>query len=695
MFAPGAPAQQPRTELDQFREQVKALEQVQCDLATSLEVRRLNKQFLERRLAALASLLRSEIAALTDYSKRTVGLTATEREEVAARSEQLQSELNAISDVAAPCGSSPQSATPPPMSVTPTKPDHTPQRALPVAMSPAPATAPAAAPDPLPAQTESPPAKVRLSPSSLTFKRQPWGTESEPQTVTVTNTTGEPVAFLPPDHRSRDFQIRENSCGTVVQAHETCNFKVMYVPFGPEPAEAAVYVVNDADLTRDKYEKLRLDYRAAIRELEHATEAMKAAEELLAETKQRAEAGVKALIPRRENAVSDKSAEVNNKRAKVDQAWQALVANAPSIQVKGTPEHWKHPFLRAVGGLDLSAVSSRTVRQKYFFEFDLIAPIRLTNLRAKNEDPLESGWWVWTNPRITSLPQATNFSALSTINESGAFFQNLRTQGTVADIAQGLDVSAGLEWALVKPRNGIPWWNEFPNTQARLSFSLIAGVGGSTPFSTDKTDVPSKVNQSICDAFNNAKTNFFTCVTPTGSNSPVIQDPKTGTTKSFITFVTPDRSRFFRRYFAGFRLNTYFFSKDVKDVKGEEAPYSIFPGVIDLTFGQDEAVTGGIMRGVLFRADAAYPIPFYQGIHIYVSYYTRITSNRPSAPFSAFTIQSPDAGSNNDANTFRFAVPPLSRDYFRIGLGVDIIQVFKKLEKGGQPSSKGPTPPAK
>jgi hypothetical protein len=160
----------------------------------------------------------------------------------------------------------------------------------------------------------------------------------------------------------------------------------------------------------------------------------------------------------------------------------------------------------------------------------------------------------------------------------------------------------------------------------------------------------------------------------------------------FISFFTPERTRFFRRYYGGLRLKTYFFSPDVKgecDPKRKDrcdAPYDIFPGIIDITAGQDEAVTKGKLTKVLFRIEGVYPLPFVPGFHIFGSIYTSFKKNTQEQPFNTFLINAPVSGTANDANTFRFPLPSLDRDYFRVGVGVDLIQLLKR-NKGGQPTA--------
>jgi len=170
---------------------------------------------------------------------------------------------------------------------------------------------------------------------------------------------------------------------------------------------------------------------------------------------------------------------------------------------------------------------------------------------------------------------------------------------------------------------------------------------------------------------------------------------------NYIDFFTPERSRFFRKAYGGIRLKTYFFSRTIKGncnppvTRGEtqgdcDGLYNIFPGTIDLTTGKDEAVTAGHMTTWLFRVEANYPLPFYPGVHIFASLYTVLKGNNLTQPYNSYTINTPTSGSNNDANTFRFGIQPLNRDYYRVGIGVDLIQLFKKSSSGGQPSSQAP-----
>src|SRR2546426_7657850 len=134
------------------------------------------------------------------------------------------------------------------------------------------------------------------------------------------------------------------------------------------------------------------------------------------------------------------------------------------------------------------------------------------------------------------------------------------------------------------------------NTKNLFSASFVASGGYSTPLtprdSLQVFRVPTRTAEPL----------FF-------------QQPETQgidfTGKDFVAFATRDRDRFFRQYYAGFRLKTYYFNNAGN-------PVHRFPAMFDLTLGQNEAVTGGRVRGAVFRFDLFYPLPFDSARYVYL-----------------------------------------------------------------------------
>ena len=553
--------------------------------------------------------------------------------------------------------------------------------------------------------------KISISTDVLDFGHQSMQTPSDPKPVTVTNGTEDKLTLqlLTSTGQARNFQV--SGCQNPVDKGQQCTFNVTFTPYPAKMRENYLALVPSGGA--QSFEVLRRELNSKEAAVARAEDLWRVearcADEPPGKTdpdcpEHRTPPGPVATIA----GTQARWADVLEKREEVAQADQSLRSQFNVINLKAVADHWKFPFTRAVVGVDMSAPTSNTLKQSYFVDFNLLAPLKVPFVK-KNEDPLENRLWMWLNPRITSLPQATNFSAVSTINETGSFFD---TTGKLNDIVHGLDVNGGFEIVLVRPRDGIPWWSEYVNTQARLSTSLIVGAGVSTPFSTNSTEVQSSVTQAICDAFQApagqtvSDANGLICGFQAGKAaikvSPNPDIPGDTGLRSFVDFFTPDRSRFFRRYYTGLRFKSYFFNRDVHSYckpferrRGDEgdcdAPYDIFPGIIDLTFGRDEAVTAGHLSGWLFRIEGVYPLPWYQGIHVFGSIYTKLQRNHADQPFGPYTIQKPADGAATDLNTFRFGLHPLDRDYFRVGIGVDLIQVFKKA---GQPKKDAPQAPA-
>ncbi len=305
-------------------------------------------------------------------------------------------------------------------------------------------------------------------------------------------------------------------------------------------------------------------------------------------------------------------------------------------------------FTRAIIGLEQAAAASADPEQKLFLEFNLSAP-----LFRRDSTPIKAPIWLWLNPRITSLPQQITGS-VAEFSTAANFFSPF-TSGKVNDIVQAFEFNGGFEIPI--PFHGsrvtAPIASGFgPNTKVRFGLSPIVGAGILTPFSTQKVVQVFKVNQTVVDRFPGAKD------------------------KEFIAFVPPDRNRFFRRYFAGLRLKSYYVRDDFPDELD-----TIFPGIIDITVGQNESVTGGALRGVVFGVEGIYPLPFIKGKQrgsLYVFGSARVKLNDAKIESPVF-LQPPDSPVAVPSDkVFIQQLPPRDSDYYRLGIGVDLIRLIKR-----------------
>lgn len=304
----------------------------------------------------------------------------------------------------------------------------------------------------------------------------------------------------------------------------------------------------------------------------------------------------------------------------------------------------KTPFTRAIFGLEQAAAASADPEQKLFLEFNLTAPI------TKKDKAINAPLWLWLNPRITSLPQQISGSVAEFA--TAANFVSPFTSAKVNEIVQGFSFLGGIEVPIPGAMTSSIPSGFGEDTKARFGLSFVLGAGMATPFSTQKTIQVFKVNSTVTDAFPGA------------------------TGKDFIAFVSGDRNRFFREYYAGLRLKTYYVTKD-----DEEELRAIFPGVIDLTFGQNESVTGGSLHGGIVRIDGIYPLPFIRGkyagaIYAFGSAFMKLSRPKITSPI---ILQPADDTVNvPGGNVFIQQVPPRDTDHYRLGVGVDLIRLLKR-----------------
>lgn len=318
-------------------------------------------------------------------------------------------------------------------------------------------------------------------------------------------------------------------------------------------------------------------------------------------------------------------------------------ASSPPAPPADNGDDNKTAFTRAIFGIEQAAAASADPEQKLFLEFNLSAPM------TRGDKPLKAPLWLWLNPRITSLPKQLE----GTVAEfaTAANFVSPFTSAKVNEIVQGFQFLGGVEVPIPGALTSSIRSGFGDKARARFGLSFVLAGGMSTPFSTQKTIQVFKVNSTVTDAFPDAKGN------------------------DFIAFVSGDRNRFFREYYAGLRLKTYYVSND-----DEEELANIYPGVIDITFGQNESVTGGNLHGGVARLDGIYPLPFIKGkyagaIYAFGSALMKLSKPKITAPVilepADATVKVPGE------KVFIQQVPPRDTDHYRLGIGVDLIRLLK------------------
>jgi hypothetical protein len=187
-------------------------------------------------------------------------------------------------------------------------------------------------------------------------------------------------------------------------------------------------------------------------------------------------------------------------------------------------------------------------------------------------------------------------------------------------------------------------------TKQKFSLSLIAGGGIITPTNSLDSLTTFKV-------FN---------------DTPGLPPQAKG--KDFVAFVQSDRDRFFRQYYAGVRIQTFFFNLF-------NMPMQRFPAQLDLTIGQNEFVTGGRLRGPVVRIEGYYPLPFEDLKFINIFGTAMLRPGRAKIGIPLVLQSAPDGTVVPASNAALIALPQPNRDYYRVGFGIDFISFVKKLQE--------------
>ncbi len=325
-------------------------------------------------------------------------------------------------------------------------------------------------------------------------------------------------------------------------------------------------------------------------------------------------------------------------------------------------------FARTIVGFEQAGTSAAPSAQKFFFNLYLSVPFPAAQKLDKDFGPRVR---MWGDIRITSVPQQIS----STVGAFAVTFPQQISDIKVNEVAQGAEFLAGVEVRLLGQRKPLPSFSD--TTKQKFSLHLIFGGGAITPLTPkDTLEVFSIAPGTLTDEDRARLEALYPQVIG----------------KTEVAFVTADRDRFFRQYYAGFRLKTHYFNAD-----DPPKPLARFPATLDITYGQNESVTGGRLRGGVIRLEGFYPLPYDQTRFLYLFGTVMLKPSRTKIT-DPLLLQPPDPNIKVPSSQVAMVtVPQANRDYYRIGVGVDFIELVKVV-KGSRapvalvPEEKKPEP---
>jgi hypothetical protein len=325
---------------------------------------------------------------------------------------------------------------------------------------------------------------------------------------------------------------------------------------------------------------------------------------------------------------------------------------APQATPSPTPNYSDDKVgLQIVGGVEQAGIASANGKTNMFLSV-------FTSANATDSFKL------WGRIRLLGEAQASTGGVISAFQDPSGQIKNLDTQ----KVGQAVDFVLG---------PAIPIYPWRGRRHQRYSIELIAGVGATTPLSSEdvvsKFAVPSKSSPQCAEV--------ITKFTPqNGYPANLILPDPSGTNClangiTVLAFNNQERTSFLRRYGFGIRTINRFHPE------GDESK-CCENGVVDFAVGQDEAITGGRMRGWVFRVDGVHPLPIKDKniLYIFGTAALRINRNQDLRTI----ILDPDT-SNATPSSPNVALLPLeqpNKDFYRFGVGLDIKQLFTKLFNG-------------
>jgi hypothetical protein len=304
-----------------------------------------------------------------------------------------------------------------------------------------------------------------------------------------------------------------------------------------------------------------------------------------------------------------------------------------------------NPVVVAIGGVEYSGYSAQSQTTNGFF-----------NLFYGG--PTTKGFSGWGRIRLTSAPQQATNGVESLISSPSGL-----TTYDYSNVGQVLDFVAGGAYKLSE------------------NWQFVVGFGAVTPLSSQKTPItfvaPSP-NTNEC-------TQLVNRFSPAQGYNPGLA-LNTGASPTtclaggygYVAFSNEDRSSFLLKYGAGFRTTLPSPLSSSQKNGDSTDPYA----VLDTTIGRDESVTGGKLHRLVFKFDAVLPIPTSANsswLYLFGSAYIRMSSSQTLAPL--FLAAPPNTVTVPSPSVFVLPLRQPNRDYYRIGVGLNINELFKGLNK--------------
>jgi hypothetical protein len=335
------------------------------------------------------------------------------------------------------------------------------------------------------------------------------------------------------------------------------------------------------------------------------------------------------------------------------------------------------PLFSTVVGVDVEGASSTSPAARFWGNVSVDEPI-FPQKHGSNRltDISQAKLFLGGSLRIAAMAQPGQLSA----SELTSGYLATAVNATPDKIVQSWEGTGSMSFKILSTNlgigtfdNGSPTSKSYPR-KTLLTTSILASGGFISPLSASQANpaVYYATNQIINDPSIPPTTPFAPSCTYTS-----------GTPPCYFSFVPTDRERFYRHYEIGFRFRTY----------GEDFENHVlrFPGIMDLTVGQNEYVTAGKLNGVVVHFGGSLPIPIPKVPGIYAFGAIDAAINGPSGGGAQLLLEPVPSTANVtylSPSVYEIPVSQPNRDRYRFGVGVDLYHLITaKQQKQGTSSS--------
>lgn len=327
----------------------------------------------------------------------------------------------------------------------------------------------------------------------------------------------------------------------------------------------------------------------------------------------------------------------------------------PSSPFSGLVDAFSDEYSRLTTGVESLSRSASVGTQHFLLDFMLSAPLA-GDAVSRTTKP---AWEAWFNARFSGAPN----SSATSVKQFVGGFEDALIGGELKSLVNALSFRAGVERPM---SNGGPLFLK----AYQLQVAAIAAVGITT--------VPALDKPAIFELTEEARQRFAVPKSHPGSETPI----------TYIGFTEPDRRRFYPRWEVGLRLKTHHFANCEGAGDGCDPHARVnFPGMIDLSVGQDASVTGGQMRGQVYGLDAFYPLPtdsLANAIYLFGRVrYHRLKDIPVEVP--PIILRAPSATvkiPSDDLWIHVLSPDERTRDDWKFGVGVDLVRLFAGAAAG-------------